>query len=326
MFNEFLKATQDLYAREETFAIAVIVNRKIPSSAKTGDKAVIKRDGTVIGWIGGGCTRGIVVKEALAAISDGKPRYVSVGRDNPDDHKRGITSYKMTCQSGGEVDIYIEPVLPKPELIIVGKSQIARALAKVSKSIDYQVSVVAIKPDKEAFQNVDSLFDDVSLEVASVNPNSFIVVCTQGENDAEYLEQAVRSGARYVAFVSSRKKANSIFNKLKKNGISIDQLKNIKTPAGIDINAKLPGEVAISIMAEIISTLRDQSTRSEADDQKTIMDNTDYFINPVCDIPIQKSTAKHIIKYEEVEYYFCCDGCKISFEQDPAKYAIKVDG
>jgi xanthine dehydrogenase accessory factor len=318
MSDEFIDQYKELFQSKVPFATAIVVNRVEPSSGKPGDKALIMRDGTIKGWIGGGCTRGIILKEALLAIQQGKPRLVNISPDANAATTQGIVSYTMTCQSGGSVSVYIEPVLPRPHILILGKSHIAMALAKLSKATGYEVTVISKGAEKEAFPTVDKLIDSEQLNTAHVAQNTYIVVCTQGENDSLALKQALKSNADYVSLVSSLKKANSIYNELKKEGIGVDLLKKIKTPAGLNINAKLPEEVAISILAEIISQFRDNKKEKEQNEPK--LDMKEYFINPVCNIPIQKSTAKYVIPYKGKDYFFCCDGCKISFEKEPERY------
>ena len=322
MFHQFLHKTQSLYQNKEPFAIAFVVNREVPSSGKPGDKAVITKDGKITGWIGGGCTRGIVLKEALEAINTGKPRLVKISPNGKVESSPGVNAYPMTCHSGGSVELYIEPVLPKPQLLVMGKSNVAMALAKLGKAMDYPVTVAAKSIDKTGFGAVDKIIEK-GLKKGDVNSNTCIVVCTQGENDEDALEQALKSNAPYIAFVASMRKANAIFTTLRQRGITFEQLKKIKTPAGLNINAKLPEEVAISILAQIIEFIRKEDTEMPAlkKDNKP-MEMDDLFINPVCNVPVQKSTAKHVIKYKKKDYYFCCDGCKVSFEKEPAKYAL----
>ncbi len=324
MFNHFLERSKDLYNKREPFAIAFVVNRQEPSSGKPGDKAIIEKSGQLTGWIGGGCTRGIVLKEASNAITDGKPRLVRISPDGESKTEVGVKDYKMTCHSGGSVEIYIEPVLPRPQILIFGKSHVAMALAKISKAMDYTVNVVSEGADPTAFPDVDRLMGKADLQ-EFINPNTCIVVCTQGENDEQALEQALSSGAPYISFVASRRKGSAVFYNLRRLGITFDQLKTIKTPAGLDINAKLPEEVAISILAEIIQFTRTEKLVEEQAASSATEVNDNIFINPVCGIPVEKSTAKHVIEYQGESYYFCCDGCKLSFEKEPQKYAIGVE-
>jgi len=323
MFNDFLKEAQALETSMETYAVAMVVRRVVPTSGKPGDKAIIRQDGSISGWIGGGCTRGIILKEALAAMKDGKPRLVSIDKDGKE-QKPGVISYSMTCQSGGTVDVYIEPVLPKPQLVIMGKSHIAMALSKLGKAMGYHIDVVADNIEQEGFVDADRYLSPTEFDIKDIKPNSCIIVSTQGEGDENALEQAIKSGASYIAFVASRRKANSIFRELKDRDITFDQIKKVKTPAGMDIQAKLPEEVAISVLAQIIQHIR-QPEPATTPEKKAIKDQKppalkDYYINPVCQVPVHKATAKHTIDYNGQKVYFCCDGCRVSFEKEPEKY------
>ncbi len=325
MHSTFIDKLNEFKYSKDAYAIAIIVRRKIPSSGKPGDKAIITADGHIHGWIGGGCTRGIVLKEALLSIKERKPRFVSITPSKVEGTDGRTKVYAMTCQSGGEVEVYIEPVLPKPHLVIFGTSHIAKSLAKVAKAVDYHIDVVMSTADKHVFPEADNVIGIKELDINQIKPSSYIVVCTQGEGDAEALQKAISIGSSYLSFVASRKKANAIYNEVRAMGATFDQLKTIKTPAGLDIGAKMPDEVAISILAEIIQHYRqaDESSQVNLENKEQItLNNEHYFINPVCQIPVQKSTAKHVIKYKETDYYFCCDGCKVSFEKEPAKYAL----
>lgn len=319
MFNEFLKEAQQLDNSLEAYAMAMVVRRVVPTSGKPGDKAIIRKDGSISGWIGGGCTKGIILKEALAAMKDGKPRLVSID-NNAVGQKEGVVSYTMTCHSGGSVDVYIEPVLPKPHLMIMGKSHIAMALSKLGKTMGYYISVVGDNIEKEGFADADQYIGLKEFTKEHVRKNTCIVVSTQGEGDEIALENALKGETSYVAFVASLRKANAVFRELKTRGISFDQLKKIKTPAGLNIQAKLPEEVAISILAQIIEHIRTPKVieKNAAAERSTLPE--DYYINPVCQVPVHKATAKHVLEYKNDKVYFCCDGCKVSFEKAPEKY------
>ncbi len=329
MHNTFLNTATVLNQKNQAYATAIIVRRKIPSSGKPGDKAIITADGTIHGWIGGGCTRGIVLKEALMALQDRQPRMVYISPDAINRDEKGTKLYHMTCQSGGEVEVYIAPVLPKPQLRIFGKSHIAMALAKLAKTMEYQVDVVMTTADANVFPEVDSLIELNDFAANEENASQYMIVCTQGERDAEALFAAVNANPQYLAFVASRRKANAIFSALRAMGVTFDQLKTIKTPAGLDIGAKTPHEVAISILAQIIQDFRAEPAAKEAvtaeEQIAATMASTDYYINPVCQVPVQKSTAKHVLDYKGEPVYFCCDGCKVSFEKEPDKYMTTVE-
>ncbi len=320
MHNSFIEKARILNQGHEAYATAIIVRRTIPSSGKPGDKAIITRDGKITGWIGGGCTRGIVLKEALLSLQEGKPRYVSISPDPQKPFNSNTKIYRMTCQSGGTVDVYIEPVLPKPQIVVFGHSHIAMALARIAKAADYQVSAISYDPDKTLFPTADHLLELDELTDEHILENSYLIVCTQGDRDVEVLHQAISLNSAYLSFVASRKKANAIFHELRTKGVSFEELKKIKTPAGLDIGAKLPEEVAISILAEIIKNFRSQVDTELPPEDSLVINSDEYYINPVCQIPVQKNSAKHILEYQGEKVYFCCDGCKVSFEKSPEKY------
>ncbi len=318
MLDEFLTQYNHLRQQNELFATATVVWREAPSSGKAGDRAIIDSKGEVTGWVGGGCTKGIVLKEASAAMQEGRPRLVRVSPDPNATPQTGIKEYQMTCQSGGSVDIFIEPVMPKTHLIIMGKSAIAQALAAAAKLLDYKLTVMAMGITEGTFAGVDDLKMAFNFAKISVNKHTFVVVATQGEQDEMALKAALKAPLPYLAFVASRKKRDAVFSYLRSAGISESELSVIKTPAGIDIKAKTPYEVAISILAEIIQVVRSQPTQPEA--PKNLIGDDKFYINPVCQIPVDKTAPKHIVEYKGETVYFCCDGCKVKFDAEPGKY------
>ncbi len=318
MHKSFIDKLHQLNASTEAYAMATVVHRTAPSSGKPGDQAIITEDGKIFGWVGGGCTLGIVLKEALLSIQNGKPRLIHIGSEEPKDTTCTTKHYAMTCQSQGSLDVFIQPTLPNPHLYIFGRSSIGRALAMVAGLIDYRITIVNDNPDKVDFPHASELIDIKDFNASEATENSYVVICTQGQGDENALKKALSMNSKYISFVSSRIKANAVFSELRKDGIDVQQLKKIRTPAGLDINAKLPNEVAISILAEIIDHLRKPMTEEPTADL-TFDDNL-YYLNPVCNIPIEKSTAKHILTYEQESVYFCCDGCKVKFEQAPENY------
>lgn len=318
MLDEFLTQYNLLRQRNELFATATVVWREAPSSGKAGDRAIISSSGEVWGWVGGGCTKGIVLKEASAAMQEGRPRLVRVSPDPDVAPQQGIKEYKMTCQSGGSVDLFIEPVMPSTHLIIMGKSAIAQALATTAKLLDYRVTVMAMGIPEGAFPGVDEVKMAFNFSKTPVNRHTFVVVATQGEQDEMALKAALKVSVPYLAFVASRKKRDSVFAYLQSAGVNQTELAAIKTPAGIDIKAKTPNEVAISILAEIIQTVR--SEPRQPDMLENLTGQEKFYINPVCQIPVDKTAPKHVVEYKGEKVYFCCDGCKVKFDAEPAKY------
>ncbi len=326
MLEKFLEKSQELTKNNEPFAIAFVVRREAPSSGKTGDKAVINKFGEISGWVGGGCVRSIIIKEAEDAMKSGKPRLVKIGNSIPVPKAEGVIEYKMTCHSEGTVEIYIEPVLPRPHLLVMGNTAIARALAKLGKDAGYRVTAAAPDAKPNSFEKPDELITQLNLQQVKTGNSTFIVVATQGEQDELALEQALSKVSAYIGFVSSRKKRDQVMDFLLQSGQDKNKLDRIHSPAGIDINAKTPEQVAISILAEIIqvqTSSQPTSGFSKYDETREEAGKPKFYINPVCGVPVDIKNPKHVIDYKGELIYFCCDGCKEKFEAEPKKYMEK---
>jgi len=232
-----------------------------------------------------------------------------------------VRTYRMTCHGGGSMEIFIEPIMPKPHLILIGKSNITRALAKISKAVGHTVTVLGNESEKEMFPEADKVLNTINFDEIKITPNTYIIVATQGDNDEEAVKNALQSKGHYVAFVASPKKSKHVKDYLFTNGVLPKLIDTLRTPAGLDINAKLPEEVAISILADVIKDFRAEKESVVEKPEKSQPEISDaYFINPVCNLPISKADAKHIIDYKGHKVYFCCDGCKVSFDKTPDHY------
>ena len=256
MYNIFFDKAGDLHASGEAFALATVVRFEAPSSGKPGDKAIIKADGTIEGWIGGGCTQPVVIKEAKHALQDGKPRLIRIAAVN-EIKKNGMVVYPMTCHSGGELDVFIEPIFPKPHMVILGHSVVAQTLCRLARAIHYRVTVCAPEADGSIQWNANTVLDTWNLESVNVTPHTFVVVATQGEGDEAALRETLKSDWSYLAFVASRTKAGKVLNTLIEEGEDRQKIDSIRVPAGLDIKARLPEEIAVSILAEVIQVKRE---------------------------------------------------------------------
>lgn len=329
MIDEFLKKSAELIAHGESFATATVVRCQAPSSGKPGDKAIILPSGEILGWIGGGCAQPVVVKEALKSLADRRPRLVRIS-PSADGSEEGIVDYTMTCHSGGALDIYIEPILPSPHLVILGRSLIAQTLTKLARTIGYAATVVAADALKrEDFADAELHEQrEFHLNAVRMTERSFVVVSTQGEGDEEAMEQAAQSGAGYIAFVASRTKAQKVFEYLRKKGISQSMLEQVRVPAGLNIGAGTPEEIAVSILAEIVQV------RSAAEMKKAVRATTKLSQNlpvlnaeakdPICGMSVDTAKTRYKTQHEGKWFYFCCAGCKEAFEQQPKKYTEGV--
>src|SRR5437667_1737288 len=215
---EVMDLVARLKAAEETFVLATVVRTVSGTAAKAGAKAIIGPDGTIVaGWIGGGCARGAVLKAAREALADGEPRMVSVQPENllaelgvrPGENRDGVRFASNMCPSKGTMDIFVEPVLPHPALVILGASPVALSLAAQARTLGYHVTLAAPAADLATAPAVDMLID--SFKLGDMNAaRRFVVVSTQGKGDEAALRAAVATEAAYHAFVGSRRKMASL--------------------------------------------------------------------------------------------------------------------
>src|SRR6267378_46663 len=261
---EVMELVARLKAAEETFVLATVVR----TVSVAGAKAIIRPDGTIVaGWIGGGCARGAVLKAAREALADGEPRMVSVQPENllaelgvkPGENRDGVRFAQNMCPSKGTMDIFVEPVLPHPSLVILGVSPVALSLATQARQLGYHVTVAAPATDLTNTPDADMLIDGYALGGLH-QARRFIVVSTQGKGDEAALRTAVSTDAAYHAFVGSRRKMAALREKLIAEGIDASAIDRIKAPAGLDLGAITPEEIAMSILAEI-TTLRRRGQR-----------------------------------------------------------------
>ena len=255
-------------AQGEPFALATVVRTVAATATKAGAKAVILPDGTMSeGWIGGGCARAAVLKAAREALADGEPRMVSVQPENllaelgvkPGENRDGVRFAENMCPSKGTMDVFVEPVLPHPSLVILGVSPVALSLATQARQLGYHVTVAAPATDLTNTPDADMLIDGYALGGLH-QARRFIVVSTQGKGDEAALRTAASTDAAYHAFVGSRRKMAALREKLIAEGIDASAIDRIKAPAGLDLGAITPEEIAMSILAEI-TTLRRRGQR-----------------------------------------------------------------
>ncbi len=256
---EVIELVAQLKAAEQPFALATVVRTVSVTAAKAGAKAVIRPDGTIVaGWIGGGCARGAVLKAAREALADGEPRMISVQPEHllaelgvkPGENREGVRFAKNMCPSKGTMDIFIEPVLPHPSLLIFGASPVAISLAAQARMLGYHVTVAAPAADLSGVPDADAVID--GFEPPHLNEaRRFVVVSTQGKGDEAALRVAVAIKAEYHAFVGSRRKMTALRDKLVAGGVAAEDLLRVKAPAGLDLSAITPEEIAMSILAEI---------------------------------------------------------------------------
>jgi xanthine dehydrogenase accessory factor len=314
-FNWILRAAK-LQKKSIPFAIATVIDTVAPTSAKPMAKAIITADGKMEGWIGGGCAQETVIEEALRCINTG---MASVLRLSPDQISDGNVSYKkeifLTCESGGTLEFHIEPVLPMTKLVIYGNTPTVIALSKMGEHLGYEVYALA-----------PGIFElDLPDRVTKMEEFSIIegpcvaVVAAQGNGDLQALKAALASKPEFLSLIASKKKSKSLLKQLANEGIRQDEIDSIKFPAGLDIGAVTPQEIAVSIIAELV-----QQKMAKVHEDKIILEvsepNNGKAKDPICGMLVDPLTADHSSDYEGITFFFCCGGCKERFEAEPAAY------
>jgi xanthine dehydrogenase accessory factor len=250
--SDLFARASSLKAAGKPFVLATVVRAVAPTSAHPGDKALLTPGGGLAGWVGGSCAEPIVRDEAEAALADGKPRLVRITPDTDAVlEKVGLSVHRMTCFSGGELDIYLEPHLPAQALVVFGTSPVGRALAELGRAMRYQVTVVDL--GASAPEGVLRRLEELpALDAA----NAAVVVSSHGVFDEEALEHAVGLQPAYLALVASRRRREQVLSTLAAKGVDRAALGRVHAPAGLDLGAKTPEEVALTILAELVAERR----------------------------------------------------------------------
>jgi xanthine dehydrogenase accessory factor len=245
-----------LKADGRPFALATVVRTRPATSAQVGDKAIVCADGTMAGWVGGGCVEGVVRTAAVRALADGRARMIRVRPADAEPASGDVEDHKSLCPSGGTAEVFIEPVLPRPCLVVAGASQTARVLCDLGRRLGFAVTAAALPADLGQMPEVDAHIEGFELSAVPGAASGWVVVATQGKRDREALEAALATGAPYVAFIGSRPKSAKLKQELIDRGASPDRVAAIRSPAGLDIGAVTAEEIALSILAEIVQQRR----------------------------------------------------------------------
>ena len=261
---EFARITDDLISRREPFAIATVVKTVGSSLGKPGFKGIISKGGEVVyGSLGGICPDSAIADTAKKTMVTGVPRTVKVFLESVDKAVAGVVTSRsedeihVETNCGGEMEIYVEPYLPQQRLILIGqggKDNVEDALVKLGKMTDLEVVVIDHSPVLS--EEPDQLIREVDFDLSKFNfyDTDAVVVLTHGERDVEILNVLSRAGSRYVGLMGSRQRASENLNRLREMGVSDEFLDSIHAPIGVDMGALTAGEIALSIMAEIVAT------------------------------------------------------------------------
>ena len=241
------------------YALVTVVRAEAPASARPGDKTVVTTDGAIHGWIDGGCAQPAVVKTVRQVLADGKARLIRIAP--PADGERAlddVLEFGMACHSGGTLELFVDPVLPRPQLLILGASPVARALSQLAPRVGFAVIVAAHGAQSMDFPDAQLVLDsdDAAALGARVMAGTYVVVATQGRRDLQALRAAITLHAREVSFVASRRKAEVLRASLLAAGADAASVAAIVAPAGYPIAASTPEEIALSVLAALVALRR----------------------------------------------------------------------
>ncbi len=282
----------ELTSRREPFVRATVVRAQHPTSARAGDVALVRSTGEIHGFVGGNCVEASVREYSLRALSTNEPVLLRVVPGEPSHvHEEGAVEVSNPCLSGGAIDVFLEPEVPAPTVLVVGSTPVAQALAALGAPLGFEM-----------------VLTDGSAASPSA-ADAAVIVASHGKDEEPALERALRAGVGYVALVASDKRGAAVLASL---DVDDEQRARVFTPAGMEIGAVTPAEIALSILAQLVSE-RSRSAVTEPPIQTAI--------DPVCGMEVVAIETSLHADVDGTRYYFCSEGCRSSFLADPQRYA-----
>ena len=318
MRPEILRLAADLSVRGEPFVLATVVWRRSPSSGKEGATALVTRRGEVHGWLGGACAEPTVVREALRILVEGRPQLLFLGP--PEDlaaaRREGVVTVPIACQSEGALEVYMEPVLAQPQVVAIGRSPAARAVAALAAGLGWRATLVDDEGTGEVAAGVARV---ASLDPDAVDERTYVVVATQGHADEDALQRALATGAPYVGLVASRRRADAVLGYLRERGVPDAALARVRAPAGLDLGRTPTEEIAVAVLAEIVAL---RASGELAGGVAPTAAHRHEETDPVCGMTVEVAGARHRTVHDGRTYYFCAAACLARFEADPAAFLV----
>jgi xanthine dehydrogenase accessory factor len=296
----------ELARRGEEFALATVVWRQGPSSGQQGSRAIVTASGQLHGWIGGACAEPVVIREAQRVIKEGQPKLLLLG--TPEQFGAavppGIDVIPISCQSEGALEVYVEPVLPSPRLVIVGRSPMAHTLRDLAAALGWRIELI----------------DGPDFSAADIDARSIVVIATQGHGDEEAVEQAVAAFPAYLGLVASRKRGEAVLGYLAERGVPQHLLDRVRSPIGIDLGHTTHREIAVAILAELVKlrAAGELAPPPAADSAAPAV--PPQVLDPVCGMTVAAERSNRPFDFEGVTYYFCSASCRSAFEKAPATF------
>jgi len=302
---EVVEQAAELARRGEAFALATVVWRQGPSSSQQGSRAIITAGGELHGWIGGACAEPAVVRAARHVIATGNAELLLLGDLDQFGGAvpEGVAVIPISCQSEGALEVYIEPVVPVPHLVVVGRSPMAQTLAGLARALGWHAELI----------------DGADFTPARASERSLVVVATQGHDDEGVLERAVAARPAYLGLVGSRKRGAAVLGYLADRGLPKAELDRVKVPAGLDLGSTTHPEIAVAILAELVQLRAAGALAAESTERQSA-----EVVDPVCGMTVSAGADRLSFEHAGVTYYFCCAGCRDAFGEDPARHAKRL--
>jgi xanthine dehydrogenase accessory factor len=293
---------RELATQGTAFVTATVVRAQRPTSAQAGNVALVLGDGTIEGFVGGVCAEQNVRVYALKAIETGEPLLLRIVPDAPVEvsSEEGAVTVLNTCLSGGAIEIFLNPVLPTPRVLVVGATPIAGAILSLGAELGLDLV-------------------QVGEGAADPSPGDLaVVVAAHGRDELHTLRRGLEAGVPYVGLVASPKRGAGVIGELRADGVPEDQLERIDVPAGVDIGARTPAEVALSILVEIVAVRRGRRAvpdRAGDPAPPTAPRPTPppIAVDPICGMTVAAVAGTPSVEYRGETVYFCCEGCATEF-------------
>jgi xanthine dehydrogenase accessory factor len=312
---DLLELSRELTRQNQPHAWITVISVTSPSSSYVGAQAIVRADGELSGWIGGGCVQSAARAAALRSIASAIPQRLRLS--NTKDPSEAVDVRPMACASNGEVELFIQPAAVAPRLRIYGSTPIVRIAAWLAREADFDPVTDQEAADVEALANAS-----MSRSTPVPDRETYALIATQGEGDESALESALRSCARAVLVIASKRKAERLRTAMKLRGISQDRIDIMHAPAGPDIGAVTPNEIALAAVAGLVALRRGHAPSSTPERPSSTVETQTVtgYVNPVCGAVVDPARALSSLTMSGQTHYFCCQGCRTEFERDPEKY------
>ena len=305
--TDVFAAAARLYRDGVPFVLATVVRAERPTSARPGAKAIVTGDGAFRGFVGGTCVKPAVRRESLRALADGAPRLLRISPDSPPEGveaEEGVLEEHMACVSGGALDIHLEPYLPSRRLLLAGSSPIVQSLAALGEALGMEVRTAETAED-----------------LTDAAEGAFVVVAGHGEGEWDTLKAALTGGrARYVGLVASPRRSAAVRERLVGMGVAEADVGRLRSPAGLDIGAETPGEIALSILAQIVEERRPAEAPATVPEEPAApavgisleAPADGLAVDPICGMSVSRDSP-HRVEAGGETWWFCCAGCAETF-------------